>query len=120
MNETTLETDLRKSNEDLIVFGVLDYSLDQNNHFTAYGGHIGYTLYSTAGPDVILEQSARERKLYGSVNFIESSFRTINGQTVSRKDFMHILHDLTAIYIRYNPIIRSVIYIRYSYIAIIR
>lgn len=122
VNETTLEADLslRKSNDDVVYFGVLDYLLDQNNHLTAYGGQLTFTLYSTSGlfgkaligPDVILEgkhmtimhqsyeQPASERKFYGNVKFIESSFTTVDGKAVSRDDFMHILRDLNAIYIR--------------------
>lgn len=122
VNESTLEADLslRKSNDDLVYFGVLDFLLDQKNHLTAYGGQLTYTLYSTSGlfgkalngPDVILEgrhltvvhqsyeQPASERKFFGYVKFLESSFTTIDGRAVSREDFMHILRDLNAIYIR--------------------
>lgn len=122
INETTVETDLslKKNKEDLVYFGVLDYLLDQHNHLTAYGGSLSYVLYSSAGifakaligPDVILEgkdlvilhqsyqQPASELNFYGNVKIIESSFTTLNGAPVTRDQFMYVLKDLNAIYIR--------------------
>lgn len=122
LNETTLETDFpsQKEKGELVYFGVLDYLLDQKNHLTAYGGSLTYTLHSSAvlfakatnGPDVILEgkdqvilhqsyqQPSNERKFYGSVKMVESSFITLSGAPVSREQFMHILNNLNSIYIR--------------------
>jgi len=65
LNETTLKADftLREVNDERpAYFGVLDYLLNQNNHITAYGGELAYTLHFTSGfdgkyivsPDVIL------------------------------------------------------------------
>lgn len=122
INDTTLETDLslKKERDDLVYFGALDYLLDQNNHLTAYGGILTYTLYSSAGlfaksligPDVILEgkeqkilhqsyqQPASEHRFHGSVKMVESSFSSLSGASVTRDQFMHILKNLNAIYIR--------------------
>lgn len=121
-NETTIETDfpLKKDKDELIYFGVLDYLEDQKNHLTAYGGSLTYTLYSSAvlfakslvGPDVILEgktqtiihhsyeQPANEQAFQGSVKIVESSFTTLSGSPVTRDQFMHVLNQLNAIYIR--------------------
>lgn len=123
-NDTTLETDfsLKKERDELVYFGALDYLEDQPNHLTAYGGSLTYTLHSSAvlfakaliGPDVILEgkqltilhqsyqQPANEHTFYGSVKMVESSFTTISGSPVTRDQFMHVLHELNAIYIRAN------------------
>lgn len=122
INETTLEADLslKKEIEHLVYFGVLDYLLDQNNHLTAYGGILTYTLHTTAGlfgkslygPDVIIEgkdltilhqsyeQPASGRNFHAAVRMTESSFTTLNGGSVTRDQFMHILRDLNSIYIR--------------------
>lgn len=122
LNETTLEADLtlKKEENDLVYFGVLDYLLDQNNHLTAYGGVLTYTLFTSAGifskgligPDVVLEgkdltivhrsyeQPASVQNFYGVVKMTESSFSTLSGGPVTRDQFMHILRDLNAIYIR--------------------
>lgn len=124
VNDTTIETDfpLKKDRDELIYFGVLDYLEDQKNHLTAYGGSLSYTLYSSAvlfakaliGPDVILEgktqtllhhsyeQPANEQVFHGSVKIVESSFTTLSGAPVSRDQFMHVLNQLNAIYIRAN------------------
>lgn len=125
INETTVETDLslKKEKEELVYFGVLDYLLDQDNHLTAYGGALSYTLHSSAGifaksltglPDVILEgkdqsilhqsyeQPASEHSFYGTVKIVESSFTTLSGLPVTRDQLMHVLKDLNAIYIRAN------------------
>lgn len=123
-NETTIETEfpLKKDRDELIYFGVLDYLEDQKNHLTAYGGSLTYTLYSSAvlfakaltGPDVILEgktqtlvhhsyeQPANEQVFHGSVKIVESSFTTLSGAPVTRDQFMHVLNQLNAIYIRAN------------------
>lgn len=122
INETTLQADLsqKDSDEELVYFGVLDYLLDQNNHLTAYGGQLTYNLYYTTGffgksvigPDVILEgkdiiivhqnyeQPANAQNFYGTVKMIESNFQTISGAPVTREQFMMVLRDLNAIYIR--------------------
>lgn len=121
-NETTLEADLSTQNSDkgLVYFGVLDYWQDQNNHLTAYGGSLTYTLFYTTssfgkallGPDIILEgkdtvivhqsyeQPANSINFYGSVEMIETNFRTLSGAPVNRETFMTILKDLNAIYVR--------------------
>lgn len=122
VNDTTIETDfpLKKDQDELIYFGALDYAEDQKNHLTAYGGSLTYTLYSSAvlfakslaGPDVILEgktltiihhsyeQPANGQVFQGSVKIIESSFTTLSGSPVTRDQFMHVLNQLNAIYIR--------------------
>lgn len=122
VNETTLHADLsqKNSDEELVYFGVLDYLLDQNNHLTAYGGVLSYTLFYTTGifgkaiigPDVILEgkdtvivhqnyeQPANSQIFSGSVKMVESNFQTISGAPVTREQFMMILRDLNAIFIR--------------------
>ncbi len=122
INETTLHADLsqKESDEELVYFGVLDYLLDQNNHLTAYGGQLTYTLFYTTGifgkaiigPDVILEgkdivivhtsyeQPANAQNFDGSVKMVESNFQTISGAPVTREQFMLVLRDLNAIYIR--------------------
>lgn len=122
INETMLEVELgvREDEDGLVYLGVLDYLLDQNNHLTAYGGYLTYTLLYTTGlfgkallgPDVILEgknmviihqsyeQPANAISFFGSVKMVETSFRTISGAPVSRELFMVILRDLNAIYIR--------------------
>lgn len=119
---STIETDLKLKgdNEELVYFGALDYLEDQPNHLTAYGGTLSYTL-STSGsmfykalsaPDVILEgkdlsikhqsyqQPANGQNFYGSVKMVESSFTTISGTPVTREQFMHVLNQLNAIYVR--------------------
>lgn len=122
VNDTLLEIDLssKEANNGLIYFGVLDYLLDQVNHLTSYGGSLSYTLYYTTdifgkgliGPDVILEgknaviihqsysQPASAQTFTGNVKMVESSFTTISGAPVTREQFMVILRDLRAIYIR--------------------
>lgn len=121
-NDSIIVTEfpLKKEKDELIYFGVLDYLEDQKNHLTAYGGALTYTLFSSAalfakaliGADVILEgkgltllhqsyeQPANERTFYGSVKLVESSFTTISGAAVTREQFMHVLNQLNAIYIR--------------------
>lgn len=121
VNESTAETDLSNQKpEDLVYFGVLDYLLDEKNHLSAYGGHLRYTLHTTAGlfgksaigPDVIFEgkqytilhqsyrQPASSHNFYGTVKIVESSFTTLNGEPVTRDQLMHVLKHLNAIYIR--------------------
>lgn len=122
VGDNILETDfsLKKEKEELIYFGVLDYLADQNNHLTAYGGSLTYTLNSSSsmfaksiyGPDVILEgkeqtiihqsyqQPASDHSFRGAVKIVESSFTTLGGEPVTREQFMHVLKDLNAIYIR--------------------
>lgn len=119
---SAIETDLKlkKDNEELVYFGALDYLEDQPNHLTAYGGVLSYTLYTSgslfykaiSAPDVILQgkelsikhqsysQPANGQNFYGSVKMVESSFTTINGAPVTREQFMHVLNQLNAIYIR--------------------
>lgn len=121
LNESTAETDLSNQKpEDLVYFGVLDYLLDQKNHLSAYGGHLTYTLRTTAslfgksaiGPDIILEgkestilhqsyrQPASNQNFYGTLKIVESSFTTLNGEPVTREQLMYVLKQLNAIYIR--------------------
>lgn len=122
INETMLEVELgvRGDEDGLVYVGVLDYLLDQNNHLTAYGGYLTYTLFYTTGlfgkallgPDVILEgknmviihqsyeQPANAINFFGSVKMVETNFRTISGAPVTRELFMVMLRDLNAIYIR--------------------
>lgn len=122
INDTTIEADLtqRKSNDEWVYFGALDYLLDQKNHLTAYGGQLNYNLRSTAGlfarsffaPDVILqgkdhtllhrnyEQPASDINFYGSIKMVESSFTTLLGLPVTREQFMNVLGSLNGIYIR--------------------
>lgn len=122
INETLVEVDLtmKEKDEGLVYFGVLDYLLDQNNHLTAYGGYLTYSLYYTTGlfgegligPDVILEskngyilhqsyeQPANEQTFHGSVRIVESSFTTVTGAPVTREQLMVALRDLNAIYVR--------------------
>lgn len=124
-NETTAYVELGDvDNPDLLdgfaYFGMLEYLINQNNHLTAYGGFLRYTLLYTTkmfgnpqiGPDVILEakdvrikhmnyrQPAASQKFDGAVEMIESNFQTLSGAPVSREQFMTILRDLTKIYIR--------------------
>lgn len=122
INETTLQADMSLPGavEGLVYFGVLDYLLDQNNHLTAYGGHLTYTLFYTTGlfgkalygPDVLLqgkeivlvhqsyEQPANDINFYASVKMVESNFRTATGAPVTREQFMMVLRDLDRIFIR--------------------
>lgn len=122
VNETMLEIDFsdKGPDETLIYFGVLDYLQGQNNHLTAYGGHLAYNLYFTTGlfgkavygADVILEgknidilhqsyeQPASAQLFHGHVKMVESNFQTISGAPVTRDEFMMVLRDLNAIYIR--------------------
>lgn len=122
LNDTALEADFsqRKSPDEWVYFGVLDYLNDQKNHLTAYGGVLTYNLRSTAeifaksfnAPDIILEgkdytllhrnyeQPASDTIFYGSINMVESSFTTILGLPVTREQFMNVLSSLNAIYIR--------------------
>jgi len=125
LNETTLKADftLREVNDERpAYFGVLDYLLNQNNHISAYGGDLAYTLHFTSGfdgkyivaPDVILfsehnalvhtsyEQPSRNEPFTNRVNIVESNFQTISGKPVSRADFMMVLRDLKVIFIRAN------------------
>lgn len=119
---TIIETDLKmkRDNEELVYFGALDYLEDQQNHLTAYGGTLWYTLTTSGSlfykaitaPDVILQgkelsikhqsyqQPVNGQSFYGSVKMVESSFTTINGAPVTREQFMYVLKELNAIYIR--------------------
>lgn len=122
VNDTTVGvTEFRERNEnELFYFGTLDYLVDQRNHLTAYGGYLTYTLLtargpfsdSLNGPDVIIrsreqtiihrsyEQPASGIPFYGSIKMVEASFTTLSGAPVTRDQFMHILNELSSIYIR--------------------
>jgi laminin alpha 3/5 len=125
VNETTAYVELGDvENQELLdgfaYFGMLDFFTNQNNHLSAYGGNLQYTLFYTTrmfgnaqiGPDVILEakdirirhmnyrQPAIGQKFEGSVEMIESNFQTLAGGPVSRETFMTVLRDLSKIYIR--------------------
>ncbi|XP_058457360.1 laminin subunit alpha [Malaya genurostris] len=125
VNETSAEVALSDvDNEELLsglaYFGMLDYLLDLNSHITAYGGYLTYKIYYTnglfgsslIGPDVILEgknmvithqsieQPASNTVFNGRVQMVETSFQTASGGSVSREQFMMILRDLKAIYVR--------------------
>lgn len=119
LNETLAEFKLLEG-DSLIYFGVIDQWQDQTSHLTAYGGELTYTIFYTTGlfgsaiigPDVVLEgktltivhqsyeQPANGQAFRGSVKIIESNFRTVSGSPVTREQFMMILRDLNAIYIR--------------------
>lgn len=125
-DETSLEVDLtntRLMTKGLpIYFGFLEFFGGQNNHLSAYGGYLTYTLHYSSvvygkaeiKPDVILigrnmtfihqsyEQPANELDFHGSIHFIESSFTTPGGIPVTREQFMVLLRDLDQIYIRAN------------------
>lgn len=101
-------------------FGMLKFLLNQNNHLTAYGGFLNYNIWFSNGPfgkaliapDVIIkgktssimhqsyEQPAPRQLFTGSVEFVESNFQTATGLPVTRDQFMMVLRDLEAIYIR--------------------
>lgn len=122
VNDTMVE--IRINNDEDVgkftYFKFLDYLLVQNNHLSAYGGYLTYTIYYTTslfgkaiiGPDVVLvgkdmviihesyEQPANAVTFYGSVRMIESNFRTLSGAPVTREQFMVILRDLFSINIR--------------------
>lgn len=122
VNETTLQADMSLPGavDGLVYFGVLDYLLDQNNHLTAYGGHLTYTLFYTTGlfgkalhgPDVLLlskeivlvhqsyEQPANAINFYASIKMVESNFRTDAGAPVTREQLMMVLRNLDRIFIR--------------------
>lgn len=104
----------------LIYFGSLDFLGSVNSHITSYGGYLTYSIFYTQGiygsaligPDVILksknaiithqsyEQPASDQLFRGSVKMVESNFQTLTGGSVTREQFMMVLRDLTAIYIR--------------------
>ncbi|KAL5291286.1 epi-1 family protein [Megaselia abdita] len=124
LNETKLEADfsLIENPNSFVYFGVLSFLGDQNNHLTAYGGFLGYNLeYTTTSfgqdltaPDVLLvgskkvlthqsySQPASGQTFTATIEMIESNFQTLDGKEVSRADFMMVLRDLNAIYIRGN------------------
>uniref|UniRef100_W4VRR7 Putative response to misfolded protein n=1 Tax=Corethrella appendiculata TaxID=1370023 RepID=W4VRR7_9DIPT len=125
INDTTAEVQLIEVDNDvllsgLIYFGMLDYLLNLNSHISAYGGYLTYRLYYTnnifgnalIGPDIILEgknlelvhqsyeQPASKVIFQNSVQMIETNFQTASGAPVTREQFMMVLRDLKAIYIR--------------------
>jgi laminin alpha 3/5 len=126
INETVALVDLSHVDDQLasgnVYFGMLDFWQDQNSHLTAYGGHLSYKIdYSTAfygeailAADVILhgknidvmhsstEQPAAGNTFHGTVKIVESNFQTLSGAPVTREQFMVLLRDLEAIYIRAN------------------
>ncbi|SPP85142.1 laminin subunit alpha [Drosophila guanche] len=125
LNETTLQADFTSrevSDERPAYFGVLDYLLNQNSHISSYGGDLAYTLHFSSGfdgksivaPDVILmgkdkvlvhqsyEQPSRNMPFANRLQMVETNFQTHSGKSVSRADFMMVLRDLKAIYIRAN------------------
>lgn len=101
-------------------FGSIQFLLSQDNHLTSYGGYLTYKILFSNGPfgkaiiapDVILkgktltithqsyEQPASRQLFYGSVHFVETNFYTAAGLPVTREQFMTVLRDLEAIYIR--------------------
>lgn len=101
-------------------FGTLEFLLSQNNHLTSYGGYLTYKILFSNGPfgkaiiapDVILKgktltithesysQPASRTLFFGSVQFVETNFYTAAGLPVTREQFMMVLRDLEAIYIR--------------------
>lgn len=125
INETSAEVALSDvDNEELLsglaYFGMLDHLLDLNSHITAYGGYLTYKIFYTnglfgsslIGPDVILEgknmvvthqsieQPASNTLFNGRVQMVETNFQTASGGPVTREQFMVLLRDLKAIYIR--------------------
>lgn len=125
INETSAEVALSDvDNEELLsglaYFGMLDHLLDLNSHITAYGGYLTYKIFYTnglfgsslIGPDVILEgknmvvthqsieQPASNTLFNGRVQMVETNFQTASGGPVTREQFMVLLRDLKAIYVR--------------------
>uniref|UniRef100_A0A1B0CH53 Netrin axonal chemotropic factor n=1 Tax=Lutzomyia longipalpis TaxID=7200 RepID=A0A1B0CH53_LUTLO len=104
----------------VVYFGMIDRLVGQDNHLTAYGGYLSYSILYTTGlygsaiiaPDVILkgkdqtlvhqsyEQPANAHVFRGSVKMVESNFRTTSGAPVTREQFMTLLKCLEMIYIR--------------------
>ena len=127
VNETMAIVELSEVDDDELLagnvyFGMLDFLLNQNSHITAYGGHLSYKIdYSTGfygeaiiAADVILhgknmnimysniEQPAAGNTFNGHVKIVESNFQTLSGMPVTREQFMTVLRDLQAIFIRAN------------------
>ncbi|ALC44510.1 LanA [Drosophila busckii] len=125
VNETMLRADFsfrEPGDQRVAYFGVLEYLLNQNNHISAYGGDLAYTLYFTSGlegksivrPDVILlskdhllvhqsyEQPSSNLPFSNRIQMVESNFQTVTGKPVSRAEFMMALRNLEKIFIRAN------------------
>lgn len=122
INETTLQVhfSVEADKEDLIYFGVIDLFASQNNHLTAYGGYLVYTLFYTTAPfgkpiyapDIILygrdivlmhesyEQPSSAQHFKKTLQMVETNFQTLDKKPVSRAEFMMVLRDLHMIYIR--------------------
>lgn len=125
LDETTVKVDFNSVGDPELLtgntyVGCLDYLLAQNNHLSSYGGYLTYKILFANGPfgsaivapDIILksnttvivhtsyEQPAPRTLFEGAVHFVETNFQTPSGGSVTREQFMTILRDLDAIYVR--------------------